>query len=307
MTRGYIRGIAYELGALQSIDELEELKTNPELLLSFRQNGLRMFGRADASPAQLALACARRTLSQAGVDASEVDLLIYATTSFYEEDFYRADIGEMATKLGLKSAYPIAISLSECANIISALQVAVNAICSQELKNVLIVTTDCQKAGASRIVSPNISVYSDAACSCLVTAERGEFAIEALFQHVNFQLWNLNSGRETVAYFVGMSQGVHKVCRTLFSAVNAQPSDFIQLCSNHYNESVVNTLAFQSGFEMDRIYRDNISRFGHAYSADPLINLSDAFSADPAPPLSRYLLLATGPSTWGGAVLSVAG
>ena len=80
LARTYLGCIAYELGQLCSIHELEELVRNESLLESLSALGLERYARSEASAADLALRAASRTLHRTQIMPREVDVLVYATS-----------------------------------------------------------------------------------------------------------------------------------------------------------------------------------------------------------------------------------
>lgn len=87
----------------------------------------------------------------------------------------------MLDTLRLVNAYPVGVTLSECANFPVALRIG-RALLADGCRHVLLIVVDCISRQDSRIVPPQISVKSDAAASCLLSRTGGDFQVEAIAQ-----------------------------------------------------------------------------------------------------------------------------
>jgi 3-oxoacyl-[acyl-carrier-protein] synthase-3 len=305
MTGGaYLRGLAYELEEPRGIKQLDELRADRELLGRLAAIGLAAYSPNRQSPAEMAAAAAQRTLWKAKVKPVDVDLLVYASSSFSEPRYYGRDIDKLLSRLRLDHAFPIGVTLSECSNLLTALEVAANFVRAGRCRNALLITTDKVADGASRIVAPEVAVASDSAASILVTHEPGGlFELLAVERHILPLQYERHPHEDIVQYLKLSAQGVGEICAKTMAAVGKTPADFAWLISNNFNTSVSKLVAMQSGFPPQQVYSDNISRFGHSFAADNLINLADCLSAHPPAAGDLFMLLASGPHMWGGAVL----
>jgi 3-oxoacyl-[acyl-carrier-protein] synthase III len=300
----YLKGISYELEETRPLQQLPELRQNPELLANLKAVGVAAYSPSRQSPAELAAACASRTLWKSKTDPGAVDLLLYATTTFKEPRFYGRDVQALITKLGLVNAYPVGVTLSECANFVIALSLAADSLRLGHCRNALLVTTDKVLEGESRIVPPEISVGSDCAASVLVTRDgTGPWELLAT-ERFMIPLNGSGPAHEDFARHLKMSaQGIREITARTLAAVDRKPDDFAWLITNNYNQSVSRLFASQSGFDPGRLYTANIARYGHGFGADNLINLSDCAGEHPPDEGDLYFLLASGPNMWAAAVL----
>lgn len=302
----YLTGISYELEEPREIQQLEELRDQRELFLNFRSLGLASYSPSRRSPASLATESARRTLWKAGAEPGEVDFLLYATTTFDHRSHYSTDIQRLIADLELERAFPIGITLSECANTIAALTVASKLIEGGSARTVLLITADGVVDGGSRIVPPEVSIASDAAASVLVTGEEGgRFRLLATEEHAVAWKSDRRPQEDFTEYLKVSSKGIEEVCRRVLRRSGTTPDAIRWLITNNYNRSVASLYSNQSGVDMDRVYTDNISRFGHGFGADVLINLSDCLEDHPASPSDLFLLLSAGPTMWATAVIAL--
>ncbi|HVR11755.1 MAG TPA: 3-oxoacyl-[acyl-carrier-protein] synthase III C-terminal domain-containing protein [Thermoanaerobaculia bacterium] len=300
----YLKGISYELEEPRPLQQLPEIRQSPDLLANLKAVGVECFSASRQSPADLAASCVSRTLWKAKTDPASVDLLFYATSTFGEPSFYGRDVQALIGRLGLVNAYPIGVTLSECANVVIALALAADTLQLGRCRNALVVTTDKVLDGESRVVPPEVSVGSDCAASVLVCGEgTGPWELLAT-ERLLIPLEGEGRAHENFAGYLKMSaQGIQKVTARTLSALGLKPDDFTWLITNNYNQSVARLYASQSGFDLAKVYTANISRYGHCFGADNLINLSDCAGEHPPAAGDLVLLLASGPNMWATAVL----
>jgi 3-oxoacyl-[acyl-carrier-protein] synthase III len=301
----YISGVSYELGSSSPISEICELKENPELLDAFQTLGLKSYCKSSISPADLARPALARTLEATGIEPRRVDALVYATSSFWNPAFQRREeISRLIDDLELENAYPIGVTLSESANLQSAMRVAAGLVALGDCDNVLVVATDCISDADSRIVAPGISVKSDAAASCLISADpNADFELLGARQTIRPGLWNVDAERDLMHYMQSINDALAKTVRGVLEACGCDRGDIRQVIANNYNISVLRTYAATLGFDPTRIYSKNIGRTAHAVAADNLINLADYVAECPPPRGSLFALIGAGPNLWGASVL----
>jgi 3-oxoacyl-[acyl-carrier-protein] synthase-3 len=300
----YLKGISYELEEPRPLQQLREVRQSPDLLANLKAVGIAAFSASRQSPADLAAGCVSRTLWKAKTDPGSVDLLFYATSTFGDPAFCGRDVQTLIGKLGLVNAYPIGVTLSECANAVIALELAAHTLRLGRCRNALIVTTDKVLDGESRVVPPEVSVGSDCAASVLVTGEgTGPWELLAT-ERLIIPLNGEGRAHEDFARYLKMSaQGIQKITARTLAAMGRKPDDFAWLITNNYNQSVSRLFASQSGFDPAKVYTANIARYGHGFGADNLINLSDCAGEHPPDAGDLVLLLASGPNMWATAVL----
>jgi 3-oxoacyl-[acyl-carrier-protein] synthase III len=299
----FIQGIEYELGESRSIAEVEELGRDEELLETLLALGLESYRKSSLSPAAMAGAAARRTLERTGVAPSDVQAVVYASTTFWRDDFFKNDIGHLMADLQLDRAYPTGVYLSECANLYSALRTGVALMKSEDLRHVLVLVADVFSEAQSRILPPSISVRSDAASSFMISRDAGQFRILDVRQRIEPELYRVHPERDFNDYFKLSMRGISQICADTLARVERQPADFEKFITNNYNLSVLRVFAQQTGFSAGQLFSENIARCAHAIASDNLINLRDLCEAAPPRAGSLFFLLGSGGKMWGTTVL----
>ncbi|WP_397392733.1 3-oxoacyl-[acyl-carrier-protein] synthase III C-terminal domain-containing protein [Polynucleobacter sp.] len=302
-----VGSIGYALGCLRPIDQLEALSEKPESLAALRAKGVMYFSEANKTPVELAVEAASQTLAQSNAMPSEIEAVIYASTSFWEKSFYsERDVAWLMNKLGLVNAYPVGIFLPGCANAITSLRIAINMIRAEGCRRILVVTTDKASPSDSskRIMWPDVSVLSDAAASCIVTSSGdAEFDVVGVGSYSAPHMWDLDNKGNLAAFLLETVRGAQKMAKFALLTSDLTPGTVNRLITNNYNHAVMKMIAWKCGFNEDQIFLDNVSRFAHAYAADTLINLHDCLAEQPASSGDSFLLLGTGQKNWASAVL----
>jgi 3-oxoacyl-[acyl-carrier-protein] synthase-3 len=103
----------------------------------------RRFARKGTSSADLGYEAAREALQDAGLAASEIDLIVFATMT--PAHYFPGNGGLLAARLGLSSTPALDIRM-QCAGFLSGLQVADAFIRSGSYRRVLLVGAECHAA-----------------------------------------------------------------------------------------------------------------------------------------------------------------
>lgn len=300
----YISGISYKLGELESITEIEELQKTPISLENFLALGLESYAVSAQAPYEMAIDAAMECLEATGISPNKVDAVIYATETFSRTHFSRNDIRVFCNTLNLKRAYPHGLFLSECANIQTGIRMACNMIQSGEARNVLLVTTDKCMDGESRILPPNLSILSDGASACLISAEKPNegFEIVDTFCWTDPELFFVDPSANFKDFFQRTLAGVKSVGSTLLENNNYHPTEIKGIVVNNYNNSIMYTLVTQVGFTLEQTCLSNLPVFGHAFASDNLINIKTLCSNIKSQKDDLFVISASGPTTWGASL-----
>lgn len=100
----------------------------------------RRYARRGTSSSDLGFEAAKRALAAGGLEASEVDLIVFATMT--PDHYFPGNGGLLAKKLGLDSTHALDIRM-QCAGFLSGLQVADAFIRSGTYERVLLVGAEC--------------------------------------------------------------------------------------------------------------------------------------------------------------------
>jgi 3-oxoacyl-[acyl-carrier-protein] synthase-3 len=139
----FLSGIEYVIGEIKDIRTIDFLRANKKILKCYYEKGLNSFSECRLSTINMALESIRKTLCYIDIPATEIDALLFvAETNHREERISSFEINELLNELGMGKAYPIGISLSDCANILTGIQVAASLVKAGQAINVMVVSTD---------------------------------------------------------------------------------------------------------------------------------------------------------------------
>ncbi|MEO6701617.1 MAG: 3-oxoacyl-ACP synthase, partial [Jatrophihabitantaceae bacterium] len=164
-------------------------------------------------------------------------------------------------------------------------------VTSGRYRTVLVVTADLVIDEAERMV--NYALFSDGAASCLVADQPTETG-------AGYQILGVANAQD-----VGSLEWTHEISSDLARQVNArllEPAgvalgEVCRLLHLNIFTPLVGMKERQAGFRADQLFTANISRTGHCFAADPLINLADLAEAGQLHPDHHYLLAASVPGS----------
>ncbi|WP_227979788.1 3-oxoacyl-[acyl-carrier-protein] synthase III C-terminal domain-containing protein [Nocardia spumae] len=297
----YLHGIAYAVGAREPIASLPPLRADPALLRDMRGLGLNHYCRAEQSPLELAAEVVSATLARVPVDAAEIDLLIYATSSPESGTLAGGEFLRFCERFGLTRATPIGVTLAECANFGSALRIAHSLVAAGSARNVLVITADACPDPDARILRDAVSVLSDGAASCLITsAHPSRIEVLGANQGTN-QLIRV----ATMPALAGLTKrGLSRAVADMLDRAGLDRGDVRRIIANNVNEEAVRFMAESAGLEHDLCYLDNVGDYAHVHSADNLINLQ-TYLEDGVAPGEVVMTISHGFGTWGVALLRI--
>jgi 3-oxoacyl-[acyl-carrier-protein] synthase III len=305
--------IAYELGELRGIEQLPEMVADPDALETLQALGVHSYAQGEGGSDALLCASLRRTLDAAAIEPSRIDALVYAKHDFRDYRVYSPGLKSLMGELGLTRAYPYGVTLSACGNWHSAARLAASLLRSGEAGHVLVATAERngEYGPKSRMYPGNLTVCSDGAASCLMSVDALEYEWLGTHQEANMTLQFHWDGSNLVQMLRDTVAGVELTCRRAIERVGISGSQIRALITNNYNLRVsgmfAQGLARVTGLDAQRVFKDNVARFAHAYAADNLINLADCVRQQGSKSGDVFLLLGTGPETWGASLLRASG
>lgn len=252
-----------------------ELKMVPRAAL-WGWGSVRRTGRGLA---ELAIDSGTATLRAAGVDPAEVDALILCSTRFPGGPRTHGRFVErILTGTGLERAAFLGITLNRCTNLLVALDTAHALVAAGRHRRILVVTTDRIEDEKERMES--FALFSDGAASCLVSAGTtvGDTAGAGTRLGAHYRIRSTAGAQEAAAL-----DWSHEISADLAREANGRLLAPLDLALDqvdgllHANLflPLVTMKERQAGFTARQLYTANITRIGHCFAADPLINLAD--------------------------------
>jgi 3-oxoacyl-[acyl-carrier-protein] synthase III len=306
-----ITAIDYHIGTLEPLETLARSSEEADAVNTMVATGLCTYSRSDLRVADMAAATMRKTLARAGVAPSAIQAVVFATESQWDYEpptvrrrdnsrKFRQDIYKAIWDVGLTAAYPLGVMFSGCGNLVSAMLIASNLVQAGGLQDVLVVVSDRQAEGTTRVMYPAVGVVSDAAASCLVTSRPvAGFTIDDVVLHSNLGLWEADIEGDFGRFLIEMARGLKKMGQKMVATSGRGPADYKYFLPNNYSRSTLRVFCHQLGFQPSQLFLDNLPRVSHAYAADVLINLSDLDAKGGLASGDRVMALTSGPATWG--------
>jgi 3-oxoacyl-[acyl-carrier-protein] synthase-3 len=234
-------------------------------------------------------------LEKARLVATDIDAIVFfsSTLDAYNE---ADDLARAAADLGLTNALPLGLTLGQCTNYSTALVVARGLIESSGLSTVLLLGSDRLDEGrASRVFAERISVYSDGVVSCIVTREpRTGFQIGQIQHQFLPAISRLDARRDFLAFLQMFSTGMREASRKLCLKAGLTADAYTRLIPANLNISVLRNFAELVGVPFERMYTDNVGKYGHTFAYDQLISLETLLAEQRVESGQRFMLVGVG-------------
>lgn len=291
--------------SVHEISELNRLSEDEKLLDFLTNMGLHQYRSSEMSPAQLAYESAKNTITKSGLEPSDIDAVIYVTESLWCTEWYSTDHNHLLEKLHLENSYMIGTFLRGCSNIHTALRIASNMCITNETSNVLIITSDQAENDDLRLVPPNIGVTSDGAASFILSksVEISEFRILCNSQSAIPSMYKLDESVQYMKFMKCIGDGLSACVNRCTDETKIMLNDMKYFVMNNYNKSVVNMFSSIIEASEEKFVTDNISRYGHCYSSDNVLNIMHLIENNNISSGEMIMNISSGPASWGSSIL----
>ena len=297
----FLHGPRYELGEEvvyhTGIANLEAQAARFGLVPNPRLWGWGTFRRSARSLEELAIASGAATLRAAGMEPSSLAALILCSTRIPvpSEDHGRF-AGTVISGLGLGDVPYYGQTLNRCVNLLAALDLAGALVAAARYRRILCVTTDRVADEDDRM--GGFALFCDGAASCVVSSDAaGPDAYRVLGCATAQNTATLDASHEI------SSDLAREVNERLLTPRGMKLGDIAGLLHLNLFTPLVVMKERQAGFSAEQLYQENISRNGHCFAADPLINLADRAAAGEVRAGAHYMLAASVPGSRIGVLL----
>lgn len=307
---------AYTPPAVLSNTDLETIiDTNDEWITS--RSGIKERRISHVSNAEMATAASRHALAAAGLEATDIDLIVVATCSPDRAlpsvaAYVQRELGGLGATMDLNAA---------CAGFVYALSVANGMIAAGTINRALIIGAERLSSYLDLTDRTTAVLFGDGAGAVVVEATDGSEGVLASNLHADGELTEIltirGGGTETVfdptipltVDMEGREIFRHAVTRMAEGAVTAIESvdlsveDIDVLISHQANIRIIDATARRLQVEPDKVYT-NIHAYGNTSAASVPIALSEALDQGVIQPGHLVALVAFGGGlTWGAAVV----
>ncbi|MCC9306046.1 hypothetical protein LN042_02805 [Kitasatospora sp. RB6PN24] len=294
----HLSAIGYALGEPRELSELQAVLPDD---LSVLAEDIVHYRASDAEIWELAAAAAEQSLAGC---PEPPDALVYVSQN--EPDSATA-LARLANRLGLTTCPSIALSGHDCGNFGPALGVVRDMVVAGTRRRVLLVLADRAREPRQRLMASGLSLFSDGAAACLVTADApgtdgATFVLEAAASRTEVRL------EEPEVAGTGMLTTVRLAAETiaeLLADTGRSRDDFRHVVFANYRTASQKFLCTAMGFGYERILPGAVADQAHCFAADILITLAQRHADGSLSPGDRLLASATGPHAWNTLALSV--
>ena len=264
----YLGGINYELGEVHGIDNLEGDKDSIELL---RSMGISNFCKAERTVQELAYDSIKKTVALSDIDPTDVETVILATTSMSLKENVEGYslIDKVLEDTGMVNAFPYGMFMSNCSNLTSSIKTAMSILKDSERSYAIVCVADKLTQDKDRFMNSNESILSDGAVSVIVSKKPLEYLVRKIAIKRDFQY--LRKEFNVLEFFQNNADNVKKI----WDELGGFELDFDQVFFGNYNLLALRGFISQLKLDKRNVFLKNISRLGHVFSADQLINLKD--------------------------------
>lgn len=214
----------------------------------------------------------------AGVDRDSVRYLIHAHTMQHVTVGQPRLLDEVRDRLGLRNAAVFGLSHMNCVVGLHALQLARFLLADVRPEDkVLVVTGDKVFAHEGRLI-PDITIQGDAAAACLIgQGPHGDRVLGRALDVLGRFYECLDCSEQLqIEYKRIYIDSLGKVMSEAIDDAGCAPRDISLLLPHNVNRLSWKRIVRNVGIPDDRVYLDNVSKFGHCYSSDTFINLATA-------------------------------
>jgi 3-oxoacyl-[acyl-carrier-protein] synthase III len=291
-----IKGLAYAFDRLRDIKTLPTLAANATALAAYEKGGHRSFGYSDCSLSEQAVMSAKKSLACVELEVSDLDAIVIGCASIRFWPKYAELLStEILMSLGAKDIPVFGVTMGGCANYSNVLRIARALVVENVWRNVLIIETNKMPQDEMRPYMPYVSVFGDGSVSAIVSTEDIEFDIASI-AHIAKPLDATDGGDPR--FVTNNINGYRWVIREALRLASCDLDEIDVVIPNNKNIAELVKLATFWNVPFRKVYTDNVSRIGHLWSADNLINLKDFCTGPRSAQHRTFLLLCQGDSTY---------
>ncbi|MGW7169490.1 hypothetical protein ACWGH3_30250 [Streptomyces sp. NPDC054884] len=284
----YLSHLAHVCGDQRKVAELtgtpkELLDPLVREIVHFRESGQDIW--------ELAAAAAGQTLAASG---ARPDLVVYASEN---DPDVTGSLARITDRLRLNSVNHLALAGRDCGNLAPAVEVASALLAGKGHRSVLLLLADRARTGR-RVMASGLSVFSDGAAACLVTAEPTTAAQQLRLDAVasSTAVRAADSSAETTLLST-VALAARSITAVLDEA-GATRHDFAHAVLPNYRPTAQQFLMAALKLQRERLLPGPVTEIGHCFSADVLITLQQHLEAGTLLSGTRVLAGVSGPHTW---------
>jgi 3-oxoacyl-[acyl-carrier-protein] synthase-3 len=273
--------IEYVLGAeALLVDELEAKGLLESPAVRMREFGFQHVCVSREPSQTLALEAARKLIESNHTDPQTIDAIYYvgampgghALLNGDPRSAFNYPVAQLQYELEATRALALGVSQVGCAGMMATVTLARNFLLANQLaERVLCVSSDVLPPGSRREMIYN--VVSDGACALLVEKGSATNRILSYRQITKGYYWDFVHKKNEIAaaYF----PTARTIIRDTLHDSGSEWSEIAQIVPHNVSLRSWEILLGLLGVSGDKLFADNISKFGHVIAADNWMNLRD--------------------------------
>jgi 3-oxoacyl-[acyl-carrier-protein] synthase-3 len=302
--------LAYEACERRPISELQT-DQNRDAFARLLSLGLESYRRSPLAAGPLAARSLAKTISAWPGDPDAISAILYCSERLSEDDKRRIDFDALCNKNGIANKPVIGLALANCANFAPGIRVARALIRSEGLRNIAVVTTSNCRTEDERLAYGGLAVLSDAAASCIVSADErnAAFRICGIGHAANPRVRHFDLEAERPKMIMTIAAGVQRALRLALDDAGVDRGHLRYALSTLTHREAMHFFAQQCGIEADNVFTETLRDFSHCYAADIIISLLESRDWRHEPGrrgVTPFLILAMSLSTWSAIIVEPA-
>jgi 3-oxoacyl-[acyl-carrier-protein] synthase III len=268
-----VSSICYSVGKIRPIAALLDSGVDQGALDSLAAKGIQNFCEDSRAAHDMCMACVKDTLSESGLRASDINAVVIGPS--------RAKWDLAAEQSLLAALASIGLSrMQACSVANAALDLArLLVLAHSKVKNVLVIVFG-KNDEDSRLAPEAATLFSDGAVSCIVSSDFGNLEIVGAASATDPALAALEwTGSNFGRYLQSGIASLHAVCVSVYEQGQVAPRDIAAVFGTNGSSIYLQMIGFAAEVPSDRVYSENLSRYGHVYGCDNLIGIRDRMLA----------------------------
>lgn len=251
-------------------------------------------------------AAMRHLLRTTGTEPARVGTLLYCHTLQIQAPPLYGLLARVIRGAGLTRAQCCSVSQQNCTSFFMALRLARNLLKRRPQAGPVVILTGDRAYSAEMRSIPNTTLMCDAAAACLVTdAPEGDRLLSVVNLVDGAFYKGMNCTREECRRFeLSYLLRLRQVMESALAQAGLTWQELDLVLPHNVNISTWQRLSAMVGYQLERVFTENIGRLGHAYCSDGLINYLDAVQAGRLQQGQTALLVGVGlGATYGACVI----
>jgi 3-oxoacyl-[acyl-carrier-protein] synthase III len=276
-----VSSICYSVGKIRPIAALLDSGVADQSTLdSLAAKGIQNFCEDSRAAHDMCMACVKDTLSESGLRASDIDAVVIGPSRAKWDLADEQSLLAALASIALPRTQIYGISMQACSVANAALDLArLLVLAHSKVKNVLVIVFG-KNDEDSRVAPEAATLFSDGAVSCIVSSDFGNLEIVGAASVTDPALAALEwTGSNFGKYLQSGVASLHAVCESVYQQGQVAPRDIAAVFGTNGSSIYLQMIGFAAEGPGDRVYSENLSRYGHVYGCDNLIGIKDRMLA----------------------------